>query len=56
MPETPEGVALYLLCLILSREIPHGDNRSVKDRVLALYFECLALAEVSFRQAGDALH
>lgn len=45
IPETPEGVALTLVMLILSRAGPEqADGHAFKDYVLGLFARCLQLA------------
>lgn len=53
VPETPEGVALALLQLILSRDAP---PISSKERLLATYGECLRITTSRWSGPPEALH
>jgi len=51
IPETPEGVALVLLKLILDSEVMFGKNASpTKDDLLRIYMECLCVATTRWRE------
>lgn len=51
LPETPEGVALALLLLLLRMD-EHANGGAVREHVFGLYRDCLAIVNGQERQRG----